>query len=554
MSFLQEKKSLVIGLIFIIIIAFICIIGFVILNNRETAADNQNSATNINNIRNQSAAGENGFPSLHITSYLNPFVQERNFWHDGTVMLEGTEFGFEDIDVRLRGRGNSTWFAGPGKRPLRLRFNGGQSMFGSEEHRDWVLIANHFDISLMRNHGAFYLSSLLSGLDFTPSSQFLHLYVNGEYMGVYQLTDERDINPGRIQLAFDPNPAVSEYLFELDGHLIGWRADEFVEGEDFFIVNGKSYDIRFPSDNLWDGHLEYLHAFVQNVSDTLLTHDYEAIKSLIDIDSAIDFYIVQELFKNVDVGNFSVFMSLRGQGENRRIYFGPVWDFDRSAGNDLTNPQPEGLLAGTDNYWFYQLLATPEIRARVVNRWNEVVFAEIRQMINHLQHLASFYRADFERNFDRHIIADMFMVDRSNPITLNLATFYEHFQYLITWLNHRVDWLDAYFNNQPLPDSGLFTYYDAFTARLYYLVYHGRQVSIVIDGELQNINYSSFIMNDWVMLERRDMISLFGVDLPLQEPVLFNEYTFMPLRLLENHIAYNIDWDGSTHSVMLTSN
>jgi len=493
------------------------------------------------------------FPSLRIYSYLNPFLQEREFWHDGTIALEGSDYDFESRDVRLRGRGNSTWFSGGAKRPLRLRFNGGMSMFGSAyAHRDWILLANHFDLGLMRNHGALHLAAQMSNIDFTPSSHFVHLYVNGEYMGVYQLVDERDIAPGRMPLTFDPDPAISEYMFELDGHLIGWRADEFVEGEDFFIVNEKAYDIRFPSDSLWDGHLEYLHAFVQNVSATLLTRDYEAIRALIDLDSFVDFYIVQEIFKSIDVGSFSVFMSLQGQGEDRRVHFGPVWDFDYSAGNGLNEPQPEGIWAAYTNYWFYNLLAVPEIRTLVVSRWNELVLAEITYTIEHLEYMAVLYHAEFERNFERHIMAYMLMLERTNPVTVHFSSFDEHVQFLIMWLRYRVDWLDAYFNERdPLPDSGLFLNYNPHEARLYLTMHLAPRINLSINGERPRLGHTIFPLYGRTLIELRDAFRLFGTYALVQETIDFYGYSFVELRMLVLGLGYEVSWDAYTYTVEL---
>ncbi|MCL2603761.1 MAG: CotH kinase family protein [Defluviitaleaceae bacterium] len=102
------------------------------------------------------------FRSLHLTTYQCPFDIERTLWHDAYLTLEGA---FEEEGVRLRGRGNTTWWLGEDKRPLRLRFNEPVFLLGSDyAARDWILLSNHFDYSLLRNYGALTLSRLL-GLD-----------------------------------------------------------------------------------------------------------------------------------------------------------------------------------------------------------------------------------------------------------------------------------------------------------------------------------------------------------------------------------------------------
>ncbi|MCL1787612.1 MAG: CotH kinase family protein, partial [Defluviitaleaceae bacterium] len=196
---------------------------------------------------------ENNFPSLFLTAPLHPFEQTRTQRQNGSLTLvsDTAAFNFTNENISVRGRGNTTWNYGGEKLPLRIRFDAPRTFLDSDyAHREWILLANHFDRSLLRNHGAFYLSGLLGGMPWTPFSRFVHLYINGEYYGVYELTEERDIAPGRVDIAFDQDPAVSEYFFELNGHMVGWRAVEFEEGVDYFMVLDRAYQLRWPTANM----------------------------------------------------------------------------------------------------------------------------------------------------------------------------------------------------------------------------------------------------------------------------------------------------------------
>ena len=401
--------------------------------------------------------GEYEFPSLYISSELDPFNVERELWHSGQISVRDTTapFLFENAAVKLRGRGNASWVRGSDKRPLRLRFQMPHAMLDSGyAARDWVLIANLFDLSLIRNHAAFYLADLLDGMNWTPFSRFVHLYINDEYKGVYQLVDERDVGPGRIQLEFHPEPASSEYLFELDGAVTTWLNEKTsgnVEDVDFFGVDEKAYDIHFPKSGDWNGHLEYLRDFVLNAKEIIKTHDYNAIAAIIDIPSFVDFYIVQELFKNADVGNRSMFFQLKGHGKTRRIHFGPVWDFDRSSGNMLHWNEPTHIYAGERCGWLSELIATPEIFDLVKKRWNEIAPGPVAQLIEHIGYLMDNYEEAFERNFRCY---DYIFEAESEPAwfvmlpeeTKSLTTFREQSQYFVDWLNSRISWLNNYFS------------------------------------------------------------------------------------------------------------
>jgi hypothetical protein len=295
------------------------------------------------------------FPSLHINSLRDPFTAGRTNWHDGTVSLSNAAEGhnFTNINAAIRGRGHSTWARGREKRPLRLRFDVPRYFLGSAyAHSDWVLLANHFDMSMLRNRTAFHLASLL-GCEYVPFSRFVHLYINGEYFGVYQLTDERNAERGRIELAYDTNPARCEYLFELNGHAIGWLADQYTENVDYFMMDGFAHSVRFPERRLRNAHVYYLHTFAEMVSKAIHSRDFAAIEKVIDMQSFVNFYIVQELFKNIDVGEFSVFMTVRNSGGGTAYLFRAGVGF-----------RPLGGQHGRVVYAFLHLRGVPEFLVR----------------------------------------------------------------------------------------------------------------------------------------------------------------------------------------------
>jgi hypothetical protein len=397
--------------------------------------------------------GVQDFPSLHLVSKRDPFDIERELWHDGRLSVRDTTqpYLFENVPVEIRGRGNSSWVRGPEKRPLRLRFRQPRAMLDSgHKARDWVLVANHFDMSLVRNHAAFYLSGLLDGINWTPFSRFVHLYINDDYAGVYELNDERDIGPGRLDLNYHINPALSEYLFEMDGSVTTWIEEQGgVESVDFFAVGERAFRIRFPRRRHWKGHIEYLRDFVLNADEIIHSLDYGAIASVIDIPSLVDFYLIQEFFKEIDVGYRSVFLQLRGWGSGRKIYFGPIWDFDRSAGNTIYWTEPRHIFAGRRCSWFSAMLEIPEMVALITERWNEIKSNEIEEMIRYITYLTFHYEKAFERNFERHghiFGGEPVWFVMLPEATTSIDTFRGQADYLLDWFYGRVEWLDDYFN------------------------------------------------------------------------------------------------------------
>ena len=391
--------------------------------------------------------GGRDFPSLHITSELHPFEQEREYWHGGTLSLmsENDEWNFHDEEILIRGRGNTTWWYAPTKRPLRLRFETPRAMFGLEPHRDWILLANAFDASLLRTHFIFYFAAHLGDTtNYVPRTQFVHLYVNGEYKGVYQLTDERDNGPGRGNVRVHEDPNISEYWLEMD-----------MRTTDYFNINGLYYDIRMPSgSSLTDAHIDYAHGFMLDVSYAIRSRNWERINRLVCITSFVDFYIVQEWSKELDIFFSSVFMQILGQGEDRRLVLGPFWDFDNSFASNNFAPwgitiEPVGELWAQRHYWFGNLMRMQEFRNLVALRWKETSDARDAALDN-LGYMIVSYQQSFERNFaavpmDRYSIG----VSRSPRVQEIGADWVMQVEYLIYFASRRASWLCEYFAYLP---------------------------------------------------------------------------------------------------------
>ena len=100
--------------------------------------------------------------------------------------------------LQIRGRGNSTWRKSE-KKPYRLKFHAPQRLLGPgfANARDWTLLANHGDKTLIRNALTYELGRFV-GLPFCPAYLFVDLFVNGQYLGIYQVSDQVEAGKGRV--------------------------------------------------------------------------------------------------------------------------------------------------------------------------------------------------------------------------------------------------------------------------------------------------------------------------------------------------------------------
>ncbi|MCL1988521.1 MAG: CotH kinase family protein [Firmicutes bacterium] len=390
------------------------------------------------------------FPAVYITAEL-PI--DRHIWKNATITINNTDFAVANESMRIRGRGNSSWLLE--KQPFRIRFDEPRTMLDSNHAaRDWTFIANHSDKSLMRNYSAYYLANLLDGMNFAPFARFVDVYFNGEYQGVYMVSVQVQAADGRVQLTYNENPKLSEFLFEMDWHVV--NDSDSQEGVTFITVNGRHYDILFPQgENLTIAHVEYLRQYITNL-EQLFVEQNNDVFNYIDVPSFVDFYIVQEFFKNVDVESSSVFMQIIGQADERRLHMGPVWDFDIAAGNAYfqgdTLPDypygysPHGLWVAWTHLWYRNLMQMPQFFEKVTNRWNAIKNAEIRQTINHINFMAENYQQAFERNFDRWQIMGEYV--RPNPQSVvEIDTFLGQVEYLVNFLELRKIGFDQFLNS-----------------------------------------------------------------------------------------------------------
>ena len=278
----------------------------------------------------------------------------------------------EVLDMTIRGRGNSTWDMP--KKGYKIEFIDKQPMLGMPAERDWALIANHSDKTLMKNYLAYQLSAGL-GAYYSPRCEFVELYLNREYLGVYQLTETIKIGKNRIKV---PSPSTT-FLVEIDAK---YRKDEHV----YFTNLGKALNIHYPKE-LNTLSQDTLISFVNNFESYVQFMQQYKTLSLdrwIDVHEYILHYWVQEFAKNLDANFYtSVYFTWSIDG---RIFMGPVWDFDLAFGghNETKDRKPSGY-GIRDRYWNKYLFEDADFLQKAQEFWKEhrPVFLSVLDTIEH---------------------------------------------------------------------------------------------------------------------------------------------------------------------------
>ena len=320
-----------------------------------------------------------GLPVVRIETPGKKAITSKTVWMDGaTVRIERPDgtLDYEGV-TEIKGRGNSTW--NYVKKPYALRLREKGEILGMPSHKRWILLANWKDRTLLRNDAAFWLSRH-SGLPYTVRGQFVELVLNGVHKGNYYLCEQIKLNKNRIAvekmdpMETDPVKITGGWLLELDTYYDYY--DYVDETHKFRYRNlfNLPWIVKQPDDDeISEVAYQYIKDWIKDL-ETLLKDNAKvqahAYEEFLDVDTAIDYLIVEELTGNNDFFNYwpstgphSVYLY---KERNGKLYHGPVWDFDYH----VFCPEYVHQWVGAKKTIFYPaLLKDEKFRARLVERW-----------------------------------------------------------------------------------------------------------------------------------------------------------------------------------------
>ncbi len=387
-----------------------------------------------------------GLPIISITTATGKDVESKDEYIGAVVSMCNTgcaDYELSGVTAELRGRGNGTWTYP--KKSYRIRFERKQNLMGlgKDEHRSWILMANHADRSMMRNYLSMYMANLLEGIDYNNNSTHVALYLNGEYHGVYLLAEQIEDDAARIDIGrealADPEAEDAGFLVELD---------EYAEDPHRFYVDEQPFEIKSAYVN--EKQRRYIVNYITDVHNAIMDGDRDTLAALIDLDSFIDGYLLEEFFKNIDAG-WSSFYMYKKPGE--KMIIGPFWDFDLSSGNNISldGGGSTGIYVGKksglsqEHVWYIHITRETWFTDAVKERWKEIQ-PVIDATLEELLRVADATPEAFARNYDVWALQDETLWHITEP-QKPFTTWREHVDYLHTWLSERRDWLTEYFES-----------------------------------------------------------------------------------------------------------
>jgi hypothetical protein len=408
-------------------------------------------------------------PALNIkTENLMPINSKENYLNGEFTLTDANGEKVEGT-LEIRGRGNSTWDWL--KKPYRLKLTSSTEMLGMPASRHWVLLANYADKTLIRNDLAFMFSRH-SGMEYTVRNHHVELTLNGSYRGVYQLAEHIRVAKDRVNIPetkvadTDDEKITGGYLLEVDfrmhkNYCAGASWDPVcVNGvntarETTFCVDSSygmnPFCVDTPETLLepaWSAQRNYIHKYITDAEAALFGNDFTdpqmGYAAYIDVDTAINYYLINELFKNPDGAVASFYLYKKRNG---KIFFGPVWDFDLAMGNagydDVDKTYGWHLRSSP---WFARLFQDPAFKAKVAQRWNQLkAEGKLDYVFQYAEARTNWLSKVQEKNYTIWSVTDFapWILHGSHGGT---GSFEAESKELVRWQQARYQWMDSQFN------------------------------------------------------------------------------------------------------------
>lgn len=308
-------------------------------------------------------------PTLYIdtaSGSMDYIHKEKGNAESGKLRLYRDD-GTLDCDAQIsaiNGRGNATWAAE--KKPYSLELTQKTDLLGMGKAKKWILLANYYDDSNISNKLSFDFAAEV-GCAYTPECQWVDLYLNGNYAGLYLLSERNEVDSQRVDIEENGSFLLSMELEER------WNGTNYPA---FLSLHGNLLRIQYigmPADwarEIWQSAEDAI--FSEDGVDPRTGKEWEA---LIDTESWAQQYLLWEVFAEYDAGAISKFFYYDPQTE--KIFAGPVWDMDNILNQEKMHP-PNILQSQRKYIWnreresmFYRLWQIDSFRETVKRLYRE---------------------------------------------------------------------------------------------------------------------------------------------------------------------------------------
>lgn len=370
-----------------------------------------------------------GLPIVSVWTTNRQEITSKEDYVEGTVSISKTadfDTGYEG-PMKIRGRGNATWFSYP-KKAYRIKLNEKSEMLGMPADKDWVLLANYCDKSLIRLSVAFKLSEMM-GLPWTPRTEFVEFFLNGNYNGTYLFGEHVKVAKNRLNVTDD-------------GYLI--ERDNYYEQEPFYFTTGQGHHYTFKHPDITgtsDPNLTFIAQYMNDFEQALYSSDFAdpntGYRKYVDVQSIIDWYLIQVVLSNKDT---NLYFFKNDKQPASKLGMAPVWDFEWSLGIGWNTAGPadpaQPVQAG---FYFDRMREDPYFRNLLVQRWNKMKQDYLPKLYDYINEMARRISVAQKVNFQKwNILHTPVSVEVITP-----GTWENEVTYVKDFLSRRIQFLET---------------------------------------------------------------------------------------------------------------
>ncbi len=373
-------------------------------------------------------------------------VADFSLYYNGKTSNRLTDKTQLESKIQIKYRGNSSLHFDKHQYLIKLiKENGNEkseSLLGMNEENKWILNGPYLDKTLIRNYLAYNISGKI--MEHAPEVRFCEVFLNGEYQGVYILVESISRTLTEVT-RYKPNwsNGMSSYIIRLDRYDENSVMLDNLSRYSGKIVNSNAINILYPSNkDLSDTIVHYINEDFSQFEKALYSYDYKEYEKYIDVDSFVDYMIINEYFKNSDAGLYSTYLykDIRG-----KIHIGPVWDFNNAANNYVEEIYSHTNFLFQDKAWYNMLLKDEKFVNKVIKRYHELrkTYLNDDYIQNYIEDTVAYLGKAVDRNFEVWGYTFNETHNMLKPEERNYQSYEEALEQLKKYLYRRGEWMDA---------------------------------------------------------------------------------------------------------------
>lgn len=377
-----------------------------------------------------------GLPTVWIETNTHKDIDVAGQFYNGKIKMAGnpgtSSNGYiTQANAKIMAVGTIYWYRSRihedmqlGKNAYSVLFNDDISLLDSPAGKTWEFYTNTSEKTMLHNQTAFYLGSM-SALEYTPRFYHVNLLMNGRYYGTYLMGEDLEVSEGRVNVGSD-------------GFLLGIGASS--SGPVFSTSYlERAVSVIAPSASQSEASVDYISNFVTTAENALFSSDFtdasEGWQKYMDIDSFVDWYLINEISKNEN-GAFrnNCMMNLTRGG---KLKMGPLWDFEKAFSVDSS---PSGFVIKDVN-WYARLFKDPAFVAKVKERY-DFFYSHKNDIITEISNTAEYLKYAIQEDNNKWNTFTTASNSGEQAWLLYQTTVYS----MEKWLNSRMDWLKGEFD------------------------------------------------------------------------------------------------------------